>query len=90
VELVAASWPGAHVEHWLNGKKVVEYELWSPDWEGKVKASKFKDCPTTAAPRRVTSRSKATTRVELALRNIRIRELHNSRHLRLTSRTAED
>ena len=32
---------GAHVEHWLNGTKVVEYELWSPDWEAKVKASKF-------------------------------------------------
>jgi hypothetical protein len=34
---------GAHVEHWLNGKKVVDYELWSPDWEAKVKASKFVD-----------------------------------------------
>ena len=32
---------GAHVEHWLNGTKVVEYELWSPDWEARVKASKF-------------------------------------------------
>ncbi len=27
---------GAHVEHWLNGFKMVEYELWSPDWEAKV------------------------------------------------------
>src|SRR5213596_2775168 len=32
---------GHHVEHWLNGVKVVEYELLSPDWEAKVKASKF-------------------------------------------------
>ena len=32
---------GNHVEHWLNGQKVVEYELASPDWEAKVKASKF-------------------------------------------------
>jgi len=32
---------GNHVEHWLNGVKVVEYELGSPDWEAKVKASKF-------------------------------------------------
>src|SRR5438067_5420086 len=32
---------GAHVEHWLNGFKLLEYELWSPDWEAKVKASKF-------------------------------------------------
>jgi hypothetical protein len=36
---------GAHVEHWLNGQKVVEYELWSPDWEAKVKASKFAAWP---------------------------------------------
>jgi hypothetical protein len=32
---------GSHVEHWLNGQKVVEYELGSPAWEAKVKASKF-------------------------------------------------
>jgi len=32
---------GQHVEHWLNGVKVVDYELGSPDWEAKVKASKF-------------------------------------------------
>ena len=32
---------GNHVEHWLNGVKVVAYELGSPDWEAKVKASKF-------------------------------------------------
>ena len=32
---------GNHVEHWLNGVKVVEYEIGSPDWEARVKASKF-------------------------------------------------
>ena len=36
---------GNLVEHWLNGSKVVEYELGSPDWEAKVKASKFKQWP---------------------------------------------
>ena len=23
---------GSHVEHWMNGEKIVEYELWSPEW----------------------------------------------------------
>jgi 3-keto-disaccharide hydrolase len=36
---------GAHVEHWLNGVKLLEYELWSPDWEARVKASKFATMP---------------------------------------------
>jgi len=34
-----------HVEHWLNGVKTVEYELWSPDWEQLVAESKFADYP---------------------------------------------
>ena len=36
---------GSHVEHWLNGMKVVEYELWTPEWKAKVKASKWVDYP---------------------------------------------
>jgi hypothetical protein len=36
---------GAHVEHWLNGQKVVEYELWSRDWKTKVANSKFAHWP---------------------------------------------
>ena len=36
---------GPHVEHWLNGVKVVEYELWSDDWKQRVQASKFKSVP---------------------------------------------
>jgi hypothetical protein len=36
---------GAHVEHWLNGVKVVDYELWSPAWEAKVAATKFAQWP---------------------------------------------
>ncbi len=36
---------GNHVEHWLNGEKVVDYDLFSPDWTTRLMASKFKDVP---------------------------------------------
>lgn len=39
---------GPRVEHWLNGVKVVEYELWSADWEKRVGSGKWKDAPDYA------------------------------------------
>ena len=36
---------GPRVRHWLNGVLVVEYELWSEDWEKLVAASKFGAMP---------------------------------------------
>ncbi|HLZ45503.1 MAG TPA: DUF1080 domain-containing protein [Gemmatimonadales bacterium] len=36
---------GNHVEQWLNGVKLVEYEFGSPDWNSKVAASKFAPHP---------------------------------------------
>ncbi|SMO40913.1 protein of unknown function [Saccharicrinis carchari] len=36
---------GPHVEHWLNGKKVVEYELWSPQWYQDKANSKWAEFP---------------------------------------------
>jgi hypothetical protein len=67
---------GSHVEHWLNGVKVVEYELWSRDWEQLVQASKFKDFPRYArAKRGYIGLQDHGDRV--AFRNIKIRELRN-------------
>lgn len=36
---------GSHVEHWMNGQRIVTYELGSPEWEAKVAASKFAEWP---------------------------------------------
>lgn len=36
---------GPHVTHYLNGIKVVEYELWSEEWEELVKNGKWKNYP---------------------------------------------
>jgi hypothetical protein len=32
---------GKHVEHWLNGEKLLEYEIGSDVWQAHVKTSKF-------------------------------------------------
>jgi len=36
---------GNHVEHWLNGHRMVTYTLGSPGWTARVKKSKFADYP---------------------------------------------
>lgn len=66
---------GDTVQHWLNGQKLLEYVLGSPDWQAKVKASKF-----TAYPKYGTA-SKGYIGIQgdhdgtLSLRNFRIRTL---------------
>ena len=66
---------GAHVEHWLNRKKVVEYELWSPDWKARVAASKFAAYPDYGMAKRGYIGIQGDHDGPLAIRNIRIREL---------------
>ncbi len=36
---------GGHVRHTLNGVDIVTYEMWTPEWEALVKASKFGAMP---------------------------------------------
>jgi hypothetical protein len=36
---------GSHVEHWLNGTRLAQYELGSSEWAQKVAASKFAAWP---------------------------------------------
>lgn len=64
----------SHVEYWLNGTKTVEYELWSPDWEARVKNSKFVQWPNFGRARRghVALQDHGDW---VAYRNIKIREL---------------
>ena len=36
----------AKVEHWLNGEKIVEYTLWTPEWQKEKEEGKWKDFPS--------------------------------------------
>jgi hypothetical protein len=65
---------GNYVEQWLNGVKVVEYELGSEDWQRRVRASKFRDYPSygKAARGHIGLQDHGD---KVAYRNIRIREL---------------
>ena len=65
---------GSHVEHWLNGKKVVEYEMQSPAWAALVKASKFNQWPAYGQSMRGHIGLQDHGDV-VSFRNIRIREL---------------
>jgi Domain of Unknown Function (DUF1080) len=66
---------GDHVEHWLNGRKVVEYELGSSDWKARVAASKFSKYPNYGLAKRGLIGIQGDHPGALALRHIRIREL---------------
>jgi hypothetical protein len=36
---------GPHIEHWQNGEKVLEYELWTNEWYELIRQSKFQNHP---------------------------------------------
>jgi hypothetical protein len=43
---------GNHVEHWLNGKRVLQYELDSPELRAAIAKSKFKDIARFGKPQK--------------------------------------
>jgi hypothetical protein len=65
---------GNHVEHWLNGKKVVSYDLRSPDWQSRVAASKFSAYPNYGMASAGVIGLQGDHPGALAIRNVRIRE----------------
>ena len=34
-----------HVQHWLNGKKLLDFEMWTDEWKKKKETGKWKDAP---------------------------------------------
>jgi hypothetical protein len=65
---------GNHVEHWLNGKKAIEYELGSEALKAAVAASKFKKYPDFG--QKIKGHIMLTDHGDEAwLRNIKLRKL---------------
>jgi hypothetical protein len=62
------------VTYWLNGERIVDYELGSPDWQARVDASKFGDWPDfgRASEGHIGLQDHGD---RVAFRSIRIREL---------------
>jgi Domain of Unknown Function (DUF1080) len=66
---------GNTVQHWLNGQKLLEYELGSADWQAKVKASKFVAYPKYGMAPKGYIGIQGDHDGALSIRNVRIREL---------------
>lgn len=41
-----------HVEHWLNGQKIIEFDAWTDDWFARRAAGKWADSPEYGLARR--------------------------------------
>jgi len=66
---------GRHIEHWLNGVKLLEYELGSDDWKQRVAKSKFKDMKHFQEPPRKGPICLQDHTARIEYRNLKIRPL---------------
>jgi hypothetical protein len=66
---------GDHVEHWLNGEKLLEYELGGTDWSARVAGSKFSEWPKYGRASRGRIGIQGDHSGMLAIRDMRVREL---------------
>ena len=68
---------GPHVEHWLNGKKIVEFERWTDEWNELKNSGKWKDAPDygDAKTGRIVIQDHGSV---FWFRNIKIREIEDA------------
>jgi len=66
---------GDTIQHWLNGQKLLEYVIGSPDWLAKVKASKFAAYPNYGLAKTGYIGIQGDHDGSLSIRNVRIRVL---------------
>ncbi len=65
---------GNHIEHWVNGEKVVDCDIGSDDWKSRYEASKWKSLPDFAAAKsgHIALQDHGA---KVLYRNVKIREL---------------
>ena len=68
---------GPHVEHWLNGTKILEFERWTDEWNELKSSGKWKDAPDYGDARtgRIVIQDHGSV---FWVRNIKIREIEDA------------
>ena len=68
-----------HVEHWLNGKKLLEYQIGSEEWKKQKAAGKWKDEPGYGASKSghiaLQAAHSEVDKTDICFRNIKIKVL---------------
>ncbi|HVS78567.1 MAG TPA: DUF1080 domain-containing protein [Steroidobacteraceae bacterium] len=66
---------GNHVEYWMNGRRIIDYDLGSADWKKRVAASKFSEYPGYGRAARGLIGIQGDHPGSIAIRDMRIRVL---------------